>query len=271
MLKKIHLGRIVLALLLLFAALFALAPFVYMALMSFTQKKILDLHFPLSEMNWNNYNRIFNSFNMGQAFLNSLIVTGGACLLNNIISAMAAFGFAKKRFPFRDTIFAMYLLTMMIPGQVTLIPVFLIIKNLGLMNTLFALMLPILNAFGVFLMRQFVMSMPDDLLEAAKIDGCGEVRLFVTIVLPLMRTVIISLTIFTFITSWNDFLWPLVTIGEESKKTLTLVIAALKGNYSVHYGLVMAGSMLAFLPPFLLYVLLQKEFVQGIALSGIKA
>ena len=131
-------------------------------------------------------------------------------------------------------------------------------------------MLPILNAFGVFLVRQFMLGLPDELLEAAKIDGCTEVKVFLKIVIPLIKTVLISLTMFTFITCWNDFLWPLITITEEKKKTLTLLISALKGNYSTNYGLVMAGSFLAFAPPFLLYIALQKEFVQGIALSGIK-
>ena len=159
---------------------------------------------------------------------------------------------------------------MMIPGQVTLIPVFNLIKNMGLINTHIALILPLLNAFGVVLVRQFMVSVPDDLLEAARIDGCGENRLFFTIVLPLIKPVIISLAIFTFITSWNNFLWPLVTCTDQNMHTLTLTIAALKGNYATNYGLVMAGSTLAFLPPFLFYVCLQKQFVEGIAHSGIK-
>ena len=115
-----------------------------------------------------------------------------------------------------------------------------------------------------------MVSVPDDLIEAARIDGCSEVGIFVRIVLPLVKPVLISLTIFTFISSWNDFLWPLVIVTKPEMKTLTLALAALKGSYSTNYGLVMAGSTLAFLPPFILYVLLQKEFVEGIALSGIK-
>ena len=115
-----------------------------------------------------------------------------------------------------------------------------------------------------------LMNIPADMIEAARIDGCGENRLFLSVVVPLVKPVLVSLTIFTFITCWNDFLWPLVTVTDERMQTLTLAIAALKGNYSTNYGLVMAGSTLAFLPPFLLYVALQKEFVEGIALSGIK-
>ena len=231
---------------------------------------VLDLRFDPAEFSFKNYARVFSNFNIGRNLLNSVIVTGGACVLNCIVCAMAAYGFAKKHFPGRDQLFMVYLATLMIPGQVTLIPVFTIIKNLGLMNTHIALMLPILNAFGVFLVRQFMVNVPDELIEAARIDGCGENRLFLSVVVPLVKPVLVSLTIFTFITCWNDFLWPLVTVTDERMQTLTLAIAALKGNYSTNYGLVMAGSTLAFLPPFLLYVALQKEFVEGIALSGIK-
>lgn len=251
-------------------ALTALVPFIYMALVSLTQKLTLDLRFDIGTFSLLNYARVFRNFNIGRNLLNSVIVTGSACALNNIISSMAAYGFSKRRFPGRDLLFSVYLATLMIPGQVTLIPVFTMIARLNMMNTYPALFLPIINAFGVFLVRQFMVNVPDELLEAARIDGCGENRMFVTIVLPLIKPVLISLTIFTFITSWNDFLWPLIIATKPQKHTLTLAVSALKGNYSTNYGLVMAGSTLTFLPPFILYVILQKQFVEGIALSGIK-
>ncbi len=255
---------------LLFAAALAIFPFAYMMLVSLTQKTVLDLNFADAEYSLINYNRVFRNFNLAVNLANSIIVTVSACVLNCIISSMAAYGFAKKRFPFRDQLFTIYLATLMIPGQVTLIPVFTIMKKLGLMNTYPALFLPIINAFGVFLMRQFMVSLPDELLEAARIDGCGENRIFISIVIPLIKSVIVSLTIFTFISCWNDFLWPLVIVTKPQMQTLTLAISALKGSYSTNYGLVMAGSTLTFLPPFVLYVFLQKQFVEGIAISGIK-
>ena len=248
----------------------AVLPFLYMALVSLTQKEILDLSFNPATFDFINYVRVFRNFNILANFRNSLIVTGSACFFNALISSMAAYGFAKKRFAGRDQLFMVYLATLMIPAQVTLIPVFIIIRKMGLMNTYPALVFPILNAFGVFLVRQFMVNVPDELLEASKIDGCSEVRVFFQIVLPLVKPVLISLTIFTFITSWNDFLWPLVIASKPNMKTLTLAIAALKGSYSTNYGLVMAGSTLTFLPPFLLYIVLQKQFIAGIALSGIK-
>lgn len=272
---KRNLVRGFIALVLVFLALLAFTPFLYMCVISLTQKSTLDLNFAGVDFNFNNYVRVFKNLNTARNFLNSVIVACGACILNCVICSMAAYGFSKKRWPGkrwpgRDKVFALYLATLMVPGQVTLIPVFLIIKQLGLMNTHLALMLPIVNAFGVFLMRQFIMNVPDDLLEAARIDGCSENRLFLRIVIPLIKPVIISLTVFTFITSWNDFLWPLITCTNQNMQTLMLAISALKGNYSTNYCLVMVGSVLAFLPPFILYIFLQKQFVEGIALSGVK-
>ena len=268
--KKGWVFIIIIGAVLLFAALLAMAPFIYMMLVSLTQKTVLDLNFENVDFSFINYNRVFRNFNLATNLTNSIIVTVSACVLNCVISSMAAYAFAKKKFPFRDQLFSIYLATLMIPGQVTLIPVFTIMKKLGLMNTYPALFLPIINAFGVFLIRQFMVTIPDELLEAARIDGCGENRIFISIVIPLIKSVMVSLMIFTFITCWNDFLWPLVIVTKPERQTLTLAISALKGSYSTNYGLVMAGSTLTFLPPFLLYIFLQKQFVEGIAMSGIK-
>lgn len=175
---KRNLVRGFIALVLVFLALLAFTPFLYMCVISLTQKSTLDLNFAGVDFNFNNYVRVFKNLNTARNFLNSVIVACGACILNCVICSMAADGFSKKHRPGRDKVFALYLATLMVPGQVTLIPVFLIIKQLGLMNTHLALMLPIVNAFGVFLMRQFMMNVPDDLLEAARIDGCSENRLF---------------------------------------------------------------------------------------------
>lgn len=267
---KKNAARAVLGAVLLAMALFALLPFVYMGLVSLTQKTVLDLRFDPAEFSFKNYARRVQQLQhraqpAEQRHRHRRRVRAQLHRVRH-----GRLRLCKKHFPGRDQLFMVYLATLMIPGQVTLIPVFTIIKNLGLMNTHIALMLPILNAFGVFLVRQFMVNVPDELIEAARIDGCGENRLFLSVVVPLVKPVLVSLTIFTFITCWNDFLWPLVTVTDERMQTLTLAIAALKGNYSTNYGLVMAGSTLAFLPPFLLYVALQKEFVEGIALSGIK-
>lgn len=268
--KKSPLANWIWGCVLLLSATAALYPFIYMFLLSLTQSKDIYLHLNPQEMNFINYDRVFRNFDFLRFMKNSVIVSGSACLLNCLVSSMAAYAFAKKRFPLRGFLFTLYLATMMIPGQVTLIPVFTIMKKLNMLNTYPVLFLPIVNAFGVFLIRQFMMGLPDDLLEAARIDGCGEVQTFVRVVLPLIRTVLVSLTVFTFISSWNDFIWPLVAATDTNMQTLTLALSVLKGNYLSNYGLIMAGSTLTFLPPFVLYIFLQRQFVEGIALSGIK-
>lgn len=143
-------------------------------------------------------------------------------------------------------------------------------RKLDLLNSYPSLFLVILDAFGVFLMRQFMEGIPDELLESARMDGCGEFGIFSRIVLPLSKPVIVSLVVFTFITSWNDFIWPLVMVTKDEMKTLTLGLSMLQNNYVSNYGLVMAGATMAFIFPFILYCLLQRKFVEGIALSGIK-
>ena len=268
--KRVQFFFILPGLVLFLFSLFAILPFVLMALTSLTSKTVIDFSFNPATFHINNYIRIFRNLNIGRNMFNSFFVTFCACLLNNIFSSMAAYGFAKKKFPGRETVLLVFLATMMIPGQVTLIPVFTMVRKIGLMNTYPALFLPVINAFGIFLIRQFMFNLPNELLESAKIDGAAEPTIFVKIVIPLVKPVLVSLTIFTFITVWNDFLWPLVIASKPEMHTITLAISVLRGNYLSNYGLIMAGSTLAFLPPFILYLVLQKQFVEGIALSGIK-
>lgn len=255
---------------LLLIALAALFPFIYMSIISLTQATSLSLDLSFKNISFINYSRVFTDFDFFSSLKNSAIVSFCACALNCLIASMAAYGFTKKKFPGSKALFFLYIATLMIPSQVTLIPVFSIMRSFHMLNTYPALFLPIVNAFGVFLISQFMGSVPDELLEAADMDGCREIRKFVTIVLPLIKPVLVSLTIFTFISSWNDFIWPLVVATDDSMRTLTLALSVLKGNYTTNYGLVMAGSVLSFLPPFILYICLQKQFVEGIALSGIK-
>ena len=228
-----------LLILLLFAAI-CIAPFIYMTIMSFTQSTTLMLHW--SDINFGdftNFNYVLKKTGFIRALTNSVIVVFCSCLFNCIIASMAAYGFAKKKFPGSKAIFRIYLLTLMIPGQVTMIPV-------------------------------FIDTVPDELLEAAKVDGCPEYRIFIQIVIPLIKPVLISLVVFTFVTSWNDFLWPLVSTSNSDMYTLTVALSLLKTQYQTNYGLIMAGATVSFLFPFIMYVFLQKQFVEGIALSGIK-
>lgn len=245
-------------------------PFVLMALTSFTQKRNINLDFDLAQMDFINYTALFRNYEFLNLFKNSIIVVVCACVLNCLISSLAGYAFAKKQFPLKEGIFWIYMITLMIPLQAILVPIFVIMNKLHLLNTHVVLFLPVINAFGVFLMRQFMEGIPEELLESARIDGAGEIRVFYNIIIPIIKPVLISLTVFTFATVWNDFLWPLVTITDSKMNTVTLGISLLQGNYTTNYGLLMAGSTVAFLPPFILYLILQKKFIEGIALNGLK-
>lgn len=251
-------------------AILCLTPLIYMVLVSFTDSDSLYIKLSDIRLNFSNYHYAIFERNFGQALINSIITVVGSCLLVDIVAAMAGYGFAKKPVPGKETLFQGYLATMMIPGQVTLIPMFLMINAIGWTNTYQALILPMVGAFGIFLMRQFMDAVPDELLEAAEIDGCGELHRFFAIVLPLVQPALITLTIFTFNGAWNNFLWPLIINTRSSMHVLTITMATLTSNQTTNYGMVMAGATLTFLFPFVLYIFLQKQFVEGIALGGVK-
>ncbi len=252
-------------------AITCIAPFIYMILMSFTQSTTLTLRMQdINFADFSNFSHVFKKSGFFGALKNSIIVVCCSCFFNCVVASMAAYGFEKKRFPGREKIYSMYVATMMVPGQVTMIPVFIIMKKLGLLNSYFSLIVLIINAFGVLLIRSFMAGVPDELLEAAKVDGCPEHKIFLNIVIPLIKPVLISLIVFTFVTSWNDFLWPLVSTTDSDMYTLTVALSLLKTQYGTNYGLIMAGAAVSFIFPFILYVFLQKQFVEGIALSGVK-
>ena len=267
---KGKISKWVIGLILLMLVAISLYPFIFMILTSFTQKRIMSASFDFSSMDLRNFKNLLSNFPVLTYVKNSLIVVFCACFFNVVTATMAGYAFAKKKFPMKEGIFWLYLATLMLPGQVILIPVFTIMKQMNLLNTYPALFLVILDAFGVFLMRQFMEGIPDELIESAKIDGCGELLIFLQIIVPLSKPVIVSLVVFTFITSWNDFIWPLVMVTKDEMKTLTLGLSMLQNNYVSNYGLVMAGATVAFIFPFILYCILQRKFVEGIALSGIK-
>lgn len=251
-------------------ALLCITPLVYMILVSFTQSETLYFQMKDVRINLDNYRYVIVHRNFGRALLNSGIIVIGSCLLVDIVSCMAAYGFEKKPVPGKEKLFSGYLATMMIPGQVVLLPMFVMVNWLGMTNTYAAIIIPMVGAFGIFVMRQFMIGVPNELLEAAEIDGSGEVRTFVSIVLPMVRPALVTLTIFTFTSAWNGFLWPLIVNTRSEMHTLTVAMSTLSSMSNTNYGLVMAGATLTFLFPFALYIILQKQFVEGIALGGVK-
>lgn len=258
----------------LFAVLLSVYPFIYMVLLSLMKTYTMKLSVERllnAEWTFENYAKLLRQSNLLIYIKNSVIITVYAVFVSCMASSMAAYAFAKKRFFGRRFLFFLFLLTMMIPGQVTLIPCFLILKKLGMLNTYSAIALPSCGAFGVLLVHQFMGNVPNDLLEAADIDGCSEFKKFFSIVIPLIKPVLISLSIFMFISVWNSLLLPMVVSTKSSSMTLTVAIASMKTKQAAtDYGYIMAASTVSFLPPFILYLFLQKQFVEGIALSGTK-
>ena len=205
-------------------------------------------------------------------FVNSLIVSFAITFGQLIFCSLAGYSFAKLRFPGREGLFKLYLATMMVPSIVTLIPMYVIFVRLGLVNMHAGLILPGFfgSAFGVFLTRQFFMTLPSQLGEAAVIDGAGHVRVFVQVYLPLIKPILATLGIFSFMGAWNDFLWPLIVIQSGSLKTLTVGLASFQGLYGAKFNLLMAGAVLSIIPVLLAFLFAQNYFIEGIALSGIK-
>jgi multiple sugar transport system permease protein len=216
------------------------------------------------------YVRLFTELDFARYVLNTAIVVaigfGGMLLI-----AMAGYGFAKFRFRGRNPMFLLVLATMMIPVQVTMIPTYLILNSVGLTNTLLGVALPTLvGGFGLFLTRQFMTTIPDEMLEAARLDGAGEWRILRSIVLPMSRPILAVLGVLTFITGWNSFLWPLVIASDSDNYTLSVGLSLLNKQLTVNPPLQMAGASLMVIPIILVFVILQRQIVQGFALSGLK-
>jgi multiple sugar transport system permease protein len=217
------------------------------------------------------YQQVFTMFPFLRAILNSLFITVCYTVITILSSSMAAFAFTKIKFPFSNGLFKVYLASMMIPTQVTLIPLFIIMNKLGLINTYPSVILPSLfKAFGIFMLVQQMRSVPNDYMEAARIDGAGLFRIYWKVILPLCRSAIATLSITTFMDSWNDYLWPLVMLTDKSKMTLTLALNSLNGQYGIQYNVLMAGSLLSMLPIILVYIGAQRSFKQGMLEGGVK-
>lgn len=216
-----------------------------------------------------NFRAIWTEVPYGRYFLNSLAVTIGVTLGEVITSSLAAYAFARLRFPGRDSMFLLYLATLMIPGQVTIIPNFILMKYMGWINTYQGLIIPTaFTAFGTFLLRQYFLSIPRELEEAARVDGASYFQVWSCIIMPLASPAIATLAVFSFMGSWNSFLWPYVMITRSDMKTLTVALRGLQTEYGTEWGMLMAGSLLAMLPMLVIFLFAQKYFVRGIATTG---
>lgn len=255
-------------------ALAALVPFVWMLSSSLKLDKDIFL-FPIKwipdEPRWRNYIDIWTKIPLLTYILNTVKITLIVTFLQVITSTFAAYAFAKLEFRFRDALFFFYVATIAVPWQIYMVPQFMMFRSFGLNDSHLAIIsMQAFSAFGVFMMRQFYMNVPDELCEAARIDGMSEYKIYAKIMFPLSKPAISTLVLFTFVGTWNDYLGPSIYLKTDSKKTLQIGIRMFISQYSSEYGLIMAASVISLIPIFILFVGLQKYFVEGVTTTGIK-
>ena len=249
-------------------------PLLYMASLSLqTEAETLAADPVLwpESLQFGNYVELFERAPCGNFTVNSLIVAGGITIAHLVFDPLVGYVFAKFRFPLRNTLFVLLLTTLMIPLFVRMIPLYVMMANLGWLNSYQALIVPFLmDAFGIFLMRQFIQPIPDDLIQAARIDGASELRIYTRVILPQVKPALAVLGLFTFVFQWNEFLWPLVATTTEEMRTIPVGLTLFNQEYFTLWHLTAAGSVILFVPTALLFVFTQRYFVRGIALTGLR-
>jgi multiple sugar transport system permease protein len=217
------------------------------------------------------YLALFTRLDLARNFLNSVLITVLATVGSVVVNSLAGYAFAKLPFPGRDRVFRGLTLALVVPAQVGMLPLFLLLRELGFVNTYAGALIPYLaSVFGIFMIRQYALSLPDELLDAARVDGAGEFRIFRTIVLPLIRPILVTLAAFTFLNAWNDFMWPLVVLSDSAKYTLPVALANLVGEHVQDTELMMAGSVVTTLPALLVFLAFQRIYVKGIMAGSLK-
>ncbi len=259
---------------LLLLAVLSLAPLLWMASVSFMPRgEASQFPPPLlpSTATLEGYRALFASAGMARNFANSLLVAVAITALSVLLNTMAGYAFAKLRFAGRERIFQLLLAALVVPAQVAMLPLFLLMKQLGLVNTYWGVIVPAMaSVFGIFLVRQYARGIPDALIEAARIDGASELRIFFQIVLPLLRPVLVTLAVFSFMAAWNDFMWPLIVLTDQERYTLPVALAALSREHIMDVELMMAGAVVTVLPVLVLFLLLQRYYLQGLLLGSVK-
>lgn len=250
------------------------APFLWMVLSSvkdFSQVFVVPPEWIPRPVHFDNYLTAWNALPFGRAYFNSFYITVTIVVVQLLTSAMAAYAFARIRFPFRSGMFVLFLATMMVPNQLTIIPLYLIMKQIGWLDTHWSIIVPaaLFNAFGVFMLRQFIRGIPVELEEAATIDGANRWRVFWQILLPLLRAPLAALGIFSFMAQWNNFFGPLIFLSTPEKFTVPLLVNQFRGQYTTDFPLLMAAASLAIVPVLIVFIIGQRHIVEGIALTGV--
>jgi multiple sugar transport system permease protein len=225
-----------------------------------------------SQWHFSNYTQVFNDNQFGTYFKNSVVVAGSVTLINLAISSLAGYGLAKFSFPGRTLLLLFFLAILMIPFQVIVVPVYIVVRQLGWINSYWGLIVPGgVSAFGVFFMRQSISVLPNELFEAARLDGAGEILIYLRVLLPLCSPSLAALAVLTFLGSWNNLLWPLLVIQSDGLKTLPLGLAQMAtGQYGIQYNLLMTGAVISSIPVMVVFLATRRYFVRGIAVGAIK-
>lgn len=273
--KKLNINHLIVHLILLAGVAVVVFPFLWMILTSFKTSgeamKIPPTIFPEKFVTTAYHTIVSSAIPFGTVYMNTIISTVVTTIVQIAFCSMAGYAFGRIDFPFKNAIFVLILSVLMVPGQIFLIPQYQIIQKMGLLDTIPALFMPnLFSAFGTFLLRQFFMSLPKELEEAAIVDGCGRFHIFGQIMLPLVKPGIVALAIFTIKFAWNDFMWPLIVNTSMEKMTLGPALSTLQGQYTTEYPMQMAGAVLAVVPLIVIFFLFQKQFIEGVAQSGIK-
>lgn len=255
-------------------AIITLAPFLWMLSSSFMlngHSNVYPPRFFPDEFTLMQYEDLFSRLNIFRNFLNSLVVSSLVTIVSLFFNSMAGYAFAKYRFAGKNKLFRMLLSSMIIPSQVIMLPLFLMLKEMGFLNTYMAILIPgMANIFGIFMIRQYAMTVPDSLIEAARIDGATDFQIYRIVILPLIKPILVTLALFTFMGTWNDFLWPLIALNDDSMYTLPVALANLMGEHIKDPELMMAGSVITIMPVLILFLFLQKHYIKGIMMGSIK-
>ena len=269
-----RISRILLYSLLFIGAVMALLPMIWMvsaSLMPSGEASSFPPRFFPSRVTLEHYTDLFTRLNLGRYLLNSAFVSIVVTLTSLAINALAGYAFAKLRFRGRDRLFKSLSMGLVLPVQVAMLPLFLLLKNLGMINTYWGVIIPgLASIFGIFLVRQYALSIPDEMLDAARVDGASELRIFWSIVVPGIVPILATLAIWTFLATWNDFMWPLIVLSDESHYTLPVALANLSGEHVQDTELMMAGSVITVIPVMLVFLFLQRYYIQGVMAGSVK-
>ena len=269
-----HAAKLLLYLVLVVTAGITLAPLFWMvsaSLMPTGQANAFPPPFLPRQITFEHYASLFTRLNLARYLFNSAFLSVAVTLVSLVLNSMAGYAFAKYRFRGRDSMFKLLITSMVIPSQVTMLPLFLMLNKMGFINTYVGVIIPgMAGIFGIFLIRQFALSIPDSLIEAARIDGASDFRIYRSLILPLCKPVLMTLAIFTFMGTWNDFLWPLIVMTDDSMYTLPVALANLSLEHVQDTELMMAGSVMTVAPVLILFAAVQKYYISGIMAGGLK-